>query len=272
MSNLYILWQQPRIINRWEGSTEVLPAEVLWGAVISLLILEATRRAVSPWLSGLVALFLAYLFVGPWLPGILHHKGFTFGRAVELMYLYNEQGIYGSLTGISATVIFIFVLFGCFIIRTGLGQFFTDLAAWLEGRLGEGHGRRAVVQEPFTADFCRYPVLAEVALTYRCNLTCGFCYAGCGSARLPAGWSDDRHGTFCLLCRRAHAADAALENAPSDTNRQGRAKLRAAALIEFEILRDPDRGNGEIARACRSSIPAVAKARRKLDIPEPSRN
>src|SRR5512137_63182 len=48
----------------WEGSTEVLPAEVLWGALISLLILEATRRAVSPWLSGLVTLFLAYLFVG----------------------------------------------------------------------------------------------------------------------------------------------------------------------------------------------------------------
>jgi len=39
LSNLYIVWQQPRIINRWEGSTEVLWAEVFWGAVISLLIL-----------------------------------------------------------------------------------------------------------------------------------------------------------------------------------------------------------------------------------------
>ena len=145
LSNLYITWQQPRIINRWEGSTEVLPAEVFWGAVISLLILEATRRAVSPWLSGLVALFLAYLFVGPWLPGILHHKGFSFARAVELMYLYNEQGIYGSLTGISATVIFIFVLFGCFIIRTGLGQFFTDLAVALAGRTRGGPAKVAVV-------------------------------------------------------------------------------------------------------------------------------
>ena len=145
LSNLYILWQQPRIINRWEGSTEVLPAEVIWGAVITLLILEATRRAVSPWLSGLVALFLGYLFVGPWLPGILHHKGFSFGRAVELMYLYNEQGIYGSLTGISATVIFIFVLFGCFIIRTGLGQFFMDLAVAVAGRTRGGPAKVAVV-------------------------------------------------------------------------------------------------------------------------------
>jgi TRAP transporter 4TM/12TM fusion protein len=61
------------------------------------------------------------------------------------MYLYNEQGIYGSLTGISATVIFIFVLFGCFIIRTGLGQFFTDLAVALAGRTRGGPAKVAVV-------------------------------------------------------------------------------------------------------------------------------
>ena len=105
----------------------------------------------------------------------------------------------------------------------------------------------------------------------RCQVTVRW-MKGADAPKLPAGWSDDRHGTYCLLCRRATAADAALDDAPEGTNRQGRAKLRAAALIEFEILRDPDRGNGEIARACRSSIPAVAKARRKLDIPEPSRN
>lgn len=144
LSNLYILWQQPRILNRWEGSTEVLPAEMFWGAVIILLLLEATRRAVSPWLSGLVALFLAYLFVGPWLPGILHHRGFSFARAVELMYLYSEQGIYGSLTGISATVIFIYVLFGCFIVRTGLGPFMMDAAIALAGRTRGGPAKVAV--------------------------------------------------------------------------------------------------------------------------------
>jgi len=145
LSNLYIVWQQPRIINRWEGSTEVLLGELVWGTAISVLILEATRRAVSPWLFWLVALFLSYLFAGPYLPGILHHKGFTFAGAVDLMYLYSEQGIYGSLTGISATVIFIFVLFGCFIIRTGLGQFFMDLAVAVAGRTRGGPAKVAVV-------------------------------------------------------------------------------------------------------------------------------
>jgi TRAP transporter 4TM/12TM fusion protein len=144
LSSAYVIWQQPRIIQRWEGSTEVLPAEVAWGATISLLLLEATRRAVSPWLSGLIAAFLLYLFAGPYLPGLLHHRGFGLARAVELMYLYNEQGIYGSLTGVSATVIFIFVLFGCFIIRTGLGQFLMDLAVGLAGRTRGGPAKVAV--------------------------------------------------------------------------------------------------------------------------------
>lgn len=85
--------------------------------------------------------------------------------------------------------------------RTEIHHFFADLKSWLDGSLGEGHGRRAVVREPFTADFCRYPVLAEVALTYRCNLTCGFCYAGCGTAGLPAGWTEDRVMSDDEVCR-----------------------------------------------------------------------
>jgi radical SAM protein with 4Fe4S-binding SPASM domain len=85
--------------------------------------------------------------------------------------------------------------------RRELHAFFADLKSWLDGSIGEGHGRRAVVREPFTADFCRYPVLAEVALTYRCNLTCGFCYAGCGASGLPDGWSEARAMSDDEVCR-----------------------------------------------------------------------
>ena len=85
--------------------------------------------------------------------------------------------------------------------RAEIHAFFTDLKAWLEGRLGEGEGRRAVVVEPFSADYCRYPVLSEVALTYRCNLSCGFCYAGCGVSGVPAGWSEQRAMADDEVCR-----------------------------------------------------------------------
>ncbi len=85
--------------------------------------------------------------------------------------------------------------------RAEIHAFFSDLAAWLSGDLGEGAGRRAVVHEPFTSDFCRYPILAEVALTYRCNLSCGFCYAGCGAFGLPDGWSESAAMSDDEVCR-----------------------------------------------------------------------
>jgi radical SAM protein with 4Fe4S-binding SPASM domain len=85
--------------------------------------------------------------------------------------------------------------------RRELHYFFTDLMGWLRGSLGEGLGHRGVVQEPFTAEYCRYPVISEVALTYRCNLSCAFCYAGCEAAGLPAGWSEERTMGDDEVCR-----------------------------------------------------------------------
>lgn len=82
---------------------------------------------------------------------------------------------------------------------------------------------------------------------------------------LPAGWARRNGKAHCLHCRRALAAEAANDTAPAGATREERAKMRAAALIEFEIRRDPDRPNGEIAKIVRCSVPAVLKARRRLD-------
>jgi hypothetical protein len=98
----------------------------------------------------------------------------------------------------------------------------------------------------------------------RCEVTASWA-AGAEHPRLPRGWIADGDGTFCLGCRRALAGEAALDDA-ADTTRDERAKARRAAMLEFEVRRDPDRGNGEIARACRSSVPAVINARRRLGI------
>jgi hypothetical protein len=48
-------------------------------------------------------------------------------------------------------------------------------------------------------------------------------------------------------------------------NTEARAKLRSTAVVEFEIERNPERPEGEIARAARTSIAAVRKARKRLD-------
>jgi len=93
--------------------------------------------------------------------------------------------------------------------------------------------------------------------------------AGGDEVELPASWDASREGIFCLLCRRERAAQAALEKAPKDCGLEDRAKLRRAALVEFEVRRRPNHGNGEIAKACRSSVAAVVAARKRLKIPAP---
>ena len=75
----------------------------------------------------------------------------------------------------------------------------------------------------------------------------------------------ERCGAHCLSCRRALATEDADAAAPKTATREERAKIRTQALIEFEIDRDPDRPNGEIAKVVRCSVPAVLKARKRLE-------
>jgi hypothetical protein len=86
----------------------------------------------------------------------------------------------------------------------------------------------------------------------------------------PEAWAHERSGTFCLGCRRDRAAQAALDAAPENSPIEARAKLRRAALIEFEVSRRPDHNDGTIARACRSSVSAVVAARNRLNLPAPT--
>jgi hypothetical protein len=100
---------------------------------------------------------------------------------------------------------------------------------------------------------------------------CGVTVSRLGGEKvaLPESWASSRKGTFCLHCRRERAAQAALAQAPKDCALEERAKLRRAALVEFEVRRRPGHGNGEIAKACRSSVAAVVAARKRLKLPSP---
>lgn len=86
---------------------------------------------------------------------------------------------------------------------------------------------------------------------------------------LPDAWTISPEGQYCLSCRRERAGNAALESAPSDSPNDTRAKLRRTALIEFEVHRAPDHSDGAIAKVCRTSAAAVAKARSRLQLPDP---
>jgi hypothetical protein len=87
---------------------------------------------------------------------------------------------------------------------------------------------------------------------------------GLAEGSAPPNWVRDVDGRhYCLACRRERAIDDALEEA-GEVGIEVRAKLRSKAVVRFEIARDPERTEGEIAKAARTSIGAVRNARKEI--------
>ncbi|HEY5815588.1 MAG TPA: hypothetical protein VIS95_04535 [Solirubrobacterales bacterium] len=114
-------------------------------------------------------------------------------------------------------------------------------------------------------------------MSRRGDAACKWTCTGCGVSAsridgkptpLPDNWVSSAEGCFCLTCRRHQAGEAALDAAPSDSGRDARVKLRRTGVIEFEVRRSPDRTDGSIAKACRTSASTVAAARRHLRLRE----
>ena len=116
--------------------------------VAVLLVLEGTRR-VAGWPMVIVALsFLAYALWGAYLPGLFAHRGLSLQRVLEHSYL-GLEGIMGIPLGVSATVIFIYLLFAQVLEKTGIRQFFVDIAMALTGTSPGGPAKAAVVSSAF---------------------------------------------------------------------------------------------------------------------------
>ncbi len=137
----YLFFFVKEIANKGGNTTSV---DLLFGAIAILLTLEVTRRVVGPELPIVAIVFLLYAKFGPYLPGILSHRGYSFERIISHMYLTLE-GIMGIPIGVSATYVFMFILFGAFLDKTGVGEFFIDLAYSMTGHLKSGPAMTAVV-------------------------------------------------------------------------------------------------------------------------------
>lgn len=109
------------------------PIDLVLGAALSLIVLEAARRGAGAAIPVMVLLAFGYVFVGPLMPGIWVHPGFPPGYVIEQLY-FSSGGLFGSLTGTSATFVAIFILFGALLQATGGGQTFMDLALLIAGR------------------------------------------------------------------------------------------------------------------------------------------
>ncbi|WP_261841961.1 TRAP transporter permease [Aliamphritea ceti] len=146
---VYSWLEADRINLRLEGIDEVLPVELWMGTIATVLLLEALRRSVSPILAGLVSFGIAYLFLTEYMPGIFNYRDMPYYEIIETLYLFNGQGMFGSITGIAATMVAIFIAYGAFMEASGVGKLFTQGGQLIAGRYSGGPAKVAVVTSAF---------------------------------------------------------------------------------------------------------------------------
>jgi TRAP transporter 4TM/12TM fusion protein len=118
------------------------------GCLVLALIVEASRRAMGWALPAMCVVFIPYALLGPWLPGSLAHRGFGFDQVIDQLYLGTE-GVYGTPTYVSATYIFLFILFGSFLEQAGMIRLFNDVSLGLVGHKKGGPAKVAVISSGF---------------------------------------------------------------------------------------------------------------------------
>ncbi|QTN47735.1 TRAP transporter permease [Ectopseudomonas mendocina] len=113
------------------------------------LLLEATRRALGPPLAIIALVFLVYSLAGPYMPGLLAHRGVSFNALANHQWITTE-GVFGIALGVSTSFVFLFVLFGALLERAGAGHYFIQLAFSLLGHFRGGPAKAAVLASGLT--------------------------------------------------------------------------------------------------------------------------
>lgn len=136
----YLILNYTRIA---QNGGRVTDFELLIAGVALVLAFEAARRA-SGNLAILAAIFLAYNWFGKYIPGKLGHNGFTLKRVLSTQF-WGTQGLLGTGIGVSATYIFLFVVFGAFLKYSGFSKFINDFSLTLVGQTPGGPAKVAVL-------------------------------------------------------------------------------------------------------------------------------
>lgn len=137
----YIAYNYTGLMDRAGAFTTL---DIIVGTLGILAVLEACRRVVGLPILIIACSFIAYAFLGPYMPGFLNHRGYSFRRIVGHLY-YTTEGILGLPLGVSSTFIFLFILFGAFLDKTGIGKFFIDSANAIAGFSAGGPAKVAVI-------------------------------------------------------------------------------------------------------------------------------
>jgi len=128
----------------WDRNTTPSDADVAFGVVFVLLVLEACRRTSGWIITIVVASFIAYGFAGPWLPGQWAHRGYDVSSLTGFMY-QTLEGIFGTAVDVSSSLIILFTIYGAFLQQSGAGKFFLDFSFAAMGGKHAGAGRTVVL-------------------------------------------------------------------------------------------------------------------------------
>ena len=144
----YVVTQSARLIDRVPFIDSVYPIDTAFMVVTVLLLLEAVRRTLGSVLLIFICVFIAFAFLSPYLPGVLHTKGKTMAKFmkqfVEGMTM-GEAGIYGTPLYTSASCLFYFIVFGVFFSECGGGQLLIDIGMKLSNKSSGGPAKAAVI-------------------------------------------------------------------------------------------------------------------------------
>ncbi|KAA3630013.1 MAG: C4-dicarboxylate ABC transporter permease [Proteobacteria bacterium] len=138
----YIVTQEARITESFAVAAG--PIDLLLGAILTVVLLTAAWRTTGIALPVLTIAMLLYTIFGDRIPGYWGHTGFDFNYLIEHLYLGTE-GIWGTVTGLSADLIAIFIIFGAFLLATGAAQTFMDLALLAAGRFPGGAAKVSTI-------------------------------------------------------------------------------------------------------------------------------
>ncbi|MBM4338743.1 MAG: TRAP transporter fused permease subunit [Deltaproteobacteria bacterium] len=141
---IYFVADQTRILYRMTFIEDVLLRDYVGCILLTLMLLEGTRRTTGMGLVYVLIFFLAYSFLGPWFPGWLKFKGINLSQLTEVLFL-SDNGIFGIPTGVSVDYLFYFVLFGSLFGASGGGQLFTDLGLKVTSKTKGGPAKASVI-------------------------------------------------------------------------------------------------------------------------------
>lgn len=140
-STLYIVINYHELVMRAGMNNET---DFIVGVIGTVMVFEAARRVVGWPMITVALVFMLYAFLGPYVPGILAHRGVGVQEMFDHLY-FTTEGIFGTPMGVSSTFIYLFILFGAYLETTGLGKFFIDLANAVAGWAAGGPAKVAVL-------------------------------------------------------------------------------------------------------------------------------